>query len=123
MHGLAGVAFATAESRAVGVNAAEPATAVVGACLVRHGRDPDDAARKTALLWSSVHGLVAPTMAGRFSREEGATLVAEATSDACAAWRAQPPSGDGERERRSAPPATCRGLSPGTADDAQAGRS
>ena len=93
MHGLGGVAFATADTRAEGRAAVAPAVAVVGPLLARHGRDPGEAERLCTLLWCTVHGLVTLTMAGRFSREEGAALAAQAGRDALVAWMATPPGG------------------------------
>jgi AcrR family transcriptional regulator len=95
MHGLGGVAFAAADVAADGKRAGEPAVAAIAALLAERGLDPADAERKTDMLWGAVHGLVSLTMAGRFSREEGAALAAEAVRDVLAGWG-----------RRSAPDAT-----------------
>lgn len=86
MHGLGGVAFASAETHAEGRASVAPAVAVVGPLLARHGRDPADAERLCVLLWCTMHGLVSLTMAGRFTREEGAALAASAARDALASW-------------------------------------
>lgn len=91
MHALGGVAFAGADVAAEGRRAAEPAVEVVAALLAERGLDPAAAERKTALLWGAIHGLVSLTMAGRFSREEGAALAAEATGDVLAGWGHCPP--------------------------------
>jgi AcrR family transcriptional regulator len=88
MHGLGGVAFANAETRAEGHTAVAPAVAVVGPLLAQHGRDPGDAERLCVLFWCTMHGLVSLTMAGRFTREEGAALAASAAQDALASWTA-----------------------------------
>ncbi len=88
MHGLGGVAFANPETRAEGQAAVDPAVAVVGPLLARHGRDPQDAERLCVLFWCTMHGLVSLTMAGRFTREEGAALAASAAQDALASWTA-----------------------------------
>lgn len=86
MHGLGGVAFATAEARAAGQHAGAPAVAVIAEVLRELGRDPQEAERKTALAWSTTHGLISLTMAGRFTREEGEALLAEAAQDLLLAW-------------------------------------
>lgn len=86
MHGLGGVAFSTAETRAEGQESVGPALAVVGPLLARHGRDPEEAGRLCELFWCTMHGLVSLTMAGRFTREEGAALAASAARDALASW-------------------------------------
>lgn len=91
MHGLGGVAFATEEARNLGKEAGSPAVAVIAEVLRGLGHDPQEAERKTALAWSTIHGLIALTMAGRFTREEGAALVAEAAQDAFLAWGAPAP--------------------------------
>jgi hypothetical protein len=88
MHGLGGVAFANAETRAEGQAAVAPAVAVVAPLLAQHGRDPGDAERLCVLFWCTMHGLVSLTMAGRFTREEGAVLAAAAAQDALASWTA-----------------------------------
>lgn len=90
MHGLGGVAFATADTRAQGREAAAPAIAVVGPLLARHGRDAGDAEREVLLCWATIHGLVTLTMAGRFTRDEGAELARQAGRNALAAWTGRP---------------------------------
>lgn len=94
MHGLGGVAFATADVRAEGRSTVEPAAAAVAALLARRGRDPGDAERLCTLHWCTIHGLVTLTMAGRFSREEGAALARQAGQDVLAAWSSPPPIAD-----------------------------
>jgi AcrR family transcriptional regulator len=86
MHGLGGVAFANAETRAEGQAAVAPGLAVVAPLLAQHGRDPRDAERLCVLFWCTMHGLVSLTMAGRFTRDEGAVLAASAARDALASW-------------------------------------
>ena len=86
MHGLGGVAFVNADTRAEERATVEPAASVVAELLARHGRDPGEAARLCTLHWCLIHGLVTLTMAGRFTREEGAALAAQAGRDAVAAW-------------------------------------
>jgi AcrR family transcriptional regulator len=88
MHGLGGVAFANAETRAEGQAAVAPGVAAVAPLLARQGRDPQDAERLCVLFWCTMHGLVSLTMAGRFTREEGAVLAASAARDALASWTA-----------------------------------
>lgn len=72
MHGLGGVAFA------------------IAALLAERGLDAGAAGRKATLYWATVHGLVTLTMAGRFSRDEGAALAQEAADDALIAWGVAP---------------------------------
>ena len=96
MHGLGGVAFANAETRAEGRAAVAPGLAVVGPLLAQHGRDPGDAERLCVLFWCTMHGLVSLTMAGRFTREEGALLAASAARDALASWTAPGAPADAE---------------------------
>lgn len=91
MHGLGGVAFANAETRADGRATVTPALTVVEALMARHGRDPQDAERLCVLFWCTMHGLVSLTMAGRFTQEEGAALAASAAQDALASWTAPVP--------------------------------
>ena len=86
MHGLGGVAFVNADTRAEERATVEPAAAVVADLLARHGRDPAEAVRLCTLHWCMIHGLVTLTMAGRFTREEGAALAAQAGLDAVTAW-------------------------------------
>lgn len=90
MHGLGGVAFATVDTRAEGRAAVAPAVAVIAPLLKQHGRDAEDAERLCVLFWCTIHGLVTLTMAGRFSREEGAALAASAARDALEAWTSPP---------------------------------
>jgi len=94
MHGLGGVAFVRADTRAEERATVEPAVGVVGALLARHGRDAGDALRLCTLHWCLIHGLVTLTMAGRFSREEGAALAAQAGRDAVTAWTGSRPVAD-----------------------------
>lgn len=91
MHGLGGVAFAATDVAAEGRRAGEPAVAAIAALLTERGLDPADAERKTDLLWGAIHGLVSLTMAGRFSRDEGAALAAETVGDALAGWGCSAP--------------------------------
>ncbi len=91
MHGMAGVAFDSADAVAEGQRSGEPAVATVGALLAEHGLDPADAERKVVLLWSTIHGLVVLTMAGRFSREEATALATQAVRDALVAWGVRQP--------------------------------
>lgn len=90
MHGLGGVAFANAETRAEGRASVAPAVAVVGSLLAAHGHDPADAERLCVLFWCTMHGLVSLTMAGRFTREEGAAMAASAARDALSSWTSPP---------------------------------
>ena len=96
MHGLGGVAFANAETRAEGRASVAPAVAAVGSLLARHGYDPADAERLCVTFWCTMHGLVSLTMAGRFTREEGAALAAAAAQDALATWTSPPRAAWGE---------------------------
>lgn len=90
MHGLGGVAFVTADARVEERAVVEPAVVVVAALLARHGRDPEEALRLCTLQWCTIHGLVTLTMAGRFTREEGAALAHRAGRDALTAWTSPP---------------------------------
>ncbi|MFT4037537.1 MAG: TetR/AcrR family transcriptional regulator [Thermomicrobiales bacterium] len=90
MHGLGGVAFATRESREEGRATITPAVAVVASLLAAHGRDPADAERVCTLFWCTIHGLVTLTMAGRFTREEGAALAISAARETLEAWTTAP---------------------------------
>jgi AcrR family transcriptional regulator len=91
MHGLGGVAFVTGEARAEERATVEPAAAVVGEILARHGRDVAEAEGLSVLQWATVHGLVTLTMSGRFTREEGAALAALAGRNALEAMTSPPP--------------------------------
>jgi len=86
MHGLGGAAFSTADTRADGHQIAEPVAAIIEAVLVHHGHTPRDVAHKVELLWSTMHGLVTLTMAGRFGQAHAATLAAQAVRDALTVW-------------------------------------
>lgn len=90
MHGLGGVAFASTDARDEGRAVGAPAIAVVADLLARHGRDPATAEPLIILQWATIHGLVALTMAGRFTREEGAALAELAGRNALVAWTAPP---------------------------------
>lgn len=91
MHGLGGVAFATTETRSEGRATVATAVGIVGPLLERHGRNPADAELLCTLFWCTIHGLVALTMAGRFTREEGAALAARAARDTLESWTSPPP--------------------------------
>jgi AcrR family transcriptional regulator len=86
MHGFGGVAFSTAETRADGQQIAEPVAATIEAVLVHHGHTPRDVDQKVELLWSTMHGLVTLTMAGRFEQAHAATLATQAVRDALTVW-------------------------------------
>lgn len=86
MHGLGGAAFSTADTRADGQQIAEPVSASIAAVLVHHGHTPQDVDQKVELLWSTMHGLVTLTMAGRFAQSHAATLAAQAVRDALTVW-------------------------------------
>lgn len=93
MHGLGGVAFGPAtlqEGRAT----AEPAIAVIAPLLARQGRDPAQAEQICVLHWCTLHGLVTLTMAGRFTREEGAALAVRAGRTTLAELTSPAPRGD-----------------------------
>lgn len=93
MHGLGGVAFATEDIREEGRATVAPALRVVAPLLAQHGWNAADAERLCTLHWCTIHGLVTLTMAGRFTREEGAALARQAGSTALAAWTNPPPAG------------------------------
>jgi AcrR family transcriptional regulator len=86
MHGLGGVAFSTADTVEEGRRAGAPAIAAVEAVLTQAGLEPRDAEPKVVLLWSTIHGLITLTMAGRFSQAEGEALALQAVRDALLAW-------------------------------------
>jgi AcrR family transcriptional regulator len=86
MHGLGGAAFSTAETRADGQQIAEPVAASIEAVLVHHGLAPHAVEQKVELLWSTMHGLITLTMAGRFAQPHAAALAAQAVRDALTVW-------------------------------------
>lgn len=86
MHGLGGAAFVTEAARAEERRIGEPVAAAIGALLEQHGQQADDLDRRVLLLWSTLHGLISLTMAGRFQRDEAAELIPQIVRDALAAW-------------------------------------
>lgn len=84
MHGLGGVAFGTADTRAEGRASVAPALAVVTQLVTRHGGTAEAAQRLCTMIWCTIHGIVTLTMAGRFTPEEGAALAELAAQDALA---------------------------------------
>lgn len=86
IHGLGGVAFSTEDTIFEGHYIGEPVGAIVAELLVQHGKEPQNVDQKVDLLWSTIHGLVSLTMAGRFSRSQSTALVEQAICDALRAW-------------------------------------
>jgi AcrR family transcriptional regulator len=86
MHGLGGVAFCSANTLEDGRRAGAPAIASVEALLTHEDIEPHEVERKVVLLWSTIHGLITLTMAGRFSQAEGEALALQAVRDALVAW-------------------------------------
>jgi hypothetical protein len=59
--------------------------------------------QKVVLLWSSLHGLLTLTMAGRFDREYALLLRDQIARDVLLAWGIQPCSASEEADTRYIP--------------------
>jgi hypothetical protein len=70
------------EERQIGT----PVSAAIERVLEQHGKPTDDIEQRVTLLWSTIHGLVTLTMAGRFEQAYGATLFEQMIRDSLAAW-------------------------------------
>lgn len=97
MHGLGGVAFSTSITIEDGKQVGTPAGDSISALLIQHGKAPRDVERKVDLLWSTLHGLVTLTMAGRFERQHATELVEQGINDALTAWGVHSTSNADER--------------------------
>jgi AcrR family transcriptional regulator len=88
MYGLDGVSFPATELRREGEKIGDAVGKVIEQILRKNGKDVGAVEGKVTLLWSTVHGLVALTMAGRISggKEEAERLVDQAVRDYLTAW-------------------------------------
>ena len=89
MYGLGGVPFSAPETGKEGEKVGDAVGRVVVELLQKNGREIDDVGGKVALLWATLHGLVALTMVERLpgGQLEAERLVEQLTSDFLAAQR------------------------------------
>ena len=88
MYGLGGVSFPVAELRKEGEKIGAVVGGVLEEILRKNGKDVGDVEGKVTLMWSTVHGLVALTMAGRIpgGKVQAERLMDQAARDYLAAW-------------------------------------
>lgn len=88
MYGLGGVSFPVVELRKEGEKIGEVVGNVVKEILNRNDKEVTDVEGKVALLWSTIHGLVTLSMAGRIvgGKEQAERLVDRAVGDYLRAW-------------------------------------
>lgn len=88
MYGLDGVPFGVTETRVEGQQIGDAVAEVVHACLEDHNKPIVRVQEKVALLWSTVHGLVALAMAGRLMEDarQQVALVEQTVSSTLVAW-------------------------------------
>ncbi len=90
MYGLGGVSFPVSETWEEGEKVGEAVGGVVAEAMSACGKEPRDVEEKVLTLWSTAHGLVALTMAGRIEggKEEAERLGERAIRDALVTWSA-----------------------------------
>jgi len=86
VNGLSGVTLDVAETVSDDGRVGAVFGSTPQAVLVAHGQDARGVKDKAALLWCTIHGIAAITLADRFSRDQADRLVALAGRDALAAW-------------------------------------
>jgi AcrR family transcriptional regulator len=86
MHGLGGVAFTNTAMRADERRVGEPVATALVELLAQRGQQVGDVDQKVTLLWSTIHGLITLTMAGRFERDDAAALVEQFLHDMMRGW-------------------------------------
>lgn len=88
MYGLGGVSFPVAELRKEGEKIGEVVGEVIREILNRNGKEVADVEGKVTMLWSTLHGIIALSMAGRIAggQEQEEQLVHRAVSDCLRAW-------------------------------------
>ncbi len=96
LNGLGGVSLAAPETIAEGRRAEVVVAGVLDGWTARATPDLLSLPERVTLLWATLHGLVALSMAGRLSREQGERLVAQVARDALGAWELPPPASMGE---------------------------
>ena len=91
MHGLGGVPFGTSETPTEARSAFSTLREIVRAALEAHGVERPDLNGDVDILWSTLHGLVSLTMAGRIAGGEprAASLVERAVHDLLTAWEVE----------------------------------
>lgn len=91
MHGLDGVPFGTSETPPEARSAFAAVRETVHAALEAHGVERADLDGDVDILWSTLHGLISLTMAGRIAGGESraVTLVERAVQDLLRAWGAE----------------------------------
>ncbi len=96
MHGLGGVPFGTSETPPEARSTFAAVRETVRAALEAHGVQRPDLDGDVDILWSTLHGLISLTMAGRIAGGEprAASLVERAVHDLLAAWKAEDAGGE-----------------------------
>ena len=91
MHGLGGVPFGTSETPPEARNTFAAVRETVRAALEAHGVQRPDLDGDVDILWSTLHGLISLTMAGRIAGGEprAAPLVERAVHDLLTAWEVE----------------------------------
>jgi len=91
MHGLGGVPFGTSETPVEARNAFAAVREIVRAALETYGVEHPDLDGDIDILWSTLHGLISLTMAGRIAGGEprAASLVEHAVHNLLIAWKVE----------------------------------
>ncbi len=91
MHGLGGVPFGTSETPPEAQSVFATVREVIHAVMSAHGVERPDLDGDVDILWSTLHGLISLTMAGRIAGGEprAATVVERAVQDLLRAWGAE----------------------------------
>lgn len=101
MHGLGGVPFGTSQTPPEAQSAFAAVREVVRAVMSAHGVQRPDLDGDVDILWSTLHGLISLTMAGRIAGGEprAVTLVERAVRDLLRAWGAEEREASGFRHQ------------------------
>lgn len=101
MHGLGGVPFGTSQTPPEAQSVFAAVREVVHAVMSAHGVQRPDLDGDVDILWSTLHGLISLTMAGRIAGGEprAALLVKRAVQEQLQAWGAEEREATGSRHQ------------------------